>query len=216
MKTLFSLLIILLTCMGTVLAQPEIHVNIPAYLLQLTEDGQVLKEYNIAVGTPYEPTPVGSFKVFLKEEYPVWFPGENFTDRTPVPPGPDNPLGTRWMEFKAHYGVHGTNKGWDINFPVSGGCIRMFDADAQELYEKAPIGTPVFIEYQTMFLIEKNDGLYLKVFPDIYDNKTNTIEHFGELYQAFAKKYPLLQDPLPLKSDLDTVYEVKISIPPKK
>lgn len=68
------------------LAQPEIHINIPSYTLQLFDNGQLIKEYNIAVGTPYEQTPTGNYAIFSKQQYPTWYPGSNFTDRTPVPP----------------------------------------------------------------------------------------------------------------------------------
>jgi len=173
------------------LAQPEIIINIPEYTLQLINDGRPLKIYAIAVGTPYEQTPTGSFKIFYKEENPTWLPGSNFLDKTPVPPGPDNPLGSRWMEFTPTYGIHGTNKGWDINYPVSGGCIRMQDKDAQELYALVDVGTPVTIIYETMLLIEKRDGLYLRILPDIYQRQTNTRERLLIQYQPYADKYIL-------------------------
>jgi L,D-transpeptidase ErfK/SrfK len=192
-------------------AMQEIHINIPSFVLQLRDDEKVLKTYDIALGTPYEQTPTGTFRIFLKEEYPTWTPGENFTDRTPVPPGPDNPLGTRWMEFKSGYGIHGTNKGWDISSPVSGGCIRMYDKDAQELYNIVPIGTPVIITYETIFLMEKPDGLYVKIFPDIYHTKLNTPEHFVSLYAPFATKYPAIKQPVFPSDDAETGIELKLA-----
>lgn len=211
-------LLFLVSVNGTCLAQPEIHINIPAYALQLvdSDSGKILKQYNIAVGTPYEQTPVGTFQVFYKEKNPTWIPGDNFTDHSPVPPGPDNPLGTRWMEFKKNYGIHGTNKGWDINYPVSGGCIRMQDTDARELFELVDIGTPVIISYETMQLIEKPDGLYLKVFPDIYSKQTTMPERIFELYQGYSDKFQFPKEPHILKTTFDTTYEVKIAVPLRK
>ena len=97
------------------LATPEILINIPEYTLSLIDQGKIIRQFDIAVGTPYEQTPIGSFAVFSKMENPTWYPGSNFSDHTPVPPGPDNPLGTRWMEFVQNYGIHGTNKDWDIS-----------------------------------------------------------------------------------------------------
>ncbi|MPM45364.1 hypothetical protein SDC9_92051 [bioreactor metagenome] len=215
MRILLFLLFIIYACIGTCLAQPEIHINIPAYSLELIESdsGEVLKQYNIAVGTPYEQTPVGTFHIFHKEKDPTWIPGDNFTDHSPVPPGPDNPLGTRWMEFKKNYGIHGTNKGWDINYPVSGGCIRMQDADASKLFELVDIGTPVYICYETMMLIEKSDGLYLKVYPDIYNRQTNSPNRIFELFHNYRDKYQSPSQPHILKTEFDTAYEVKIAVP---
>jgi lipoprotein-anchoring transpeptidase ErfK/SrfK len=43
------------------------------------------------------------------------------------------------------YGIHGTNKPWSIGQAASHGCVRMYNQDAAELYEKAYIGMPVKI-----------------------------------------------------------------------
>ena len=214
MRIICSLIAALIITASTALASPELHINIPEYALRLVENGQIVKTYSIAVGTPYEQTPVGSFQIFEKQTYPTWFPGSNFTDRTPVPPGPDNPLGTRWMEFKPNYGIHGTNKGWDISYPVSGGCIRMQDTDARELYEKVPIGTPVLISYQTLNLIEKQDGLYVSIMPDIYKRQSNTPEQLMLLFTAYAERYTLIQNAsAPFKAEYDETVEIKIAVP---
>lgn len=213
MRIVCSLIAALVITASAVWASPELHINIPEYALRLVDNGQVMKTYSIAVGTPYEQTPAGSFQVFAKQEYPTWYPGSNFTDRTPVPPGPDNPLGTRWMEFTPNYGIHGTNKGWDINYPVSGGCIRMQDADARELYDKIPIGTPVLVSYQTMSLVEKQDGLYVRILPDVYNKQTNTPEHLLRLFAAYTDRYTLLKDATPpFKTEYDAILETKIAI----
>lgn len=214
MRIVCTLIAALIITASSALASPALHINIPEYALRLVENGQVVKTYSIAVGTPYEQTPVGSFQIFEKQEYPTWFPGSNFTDRTPVPPGPDNPLGTRWMEFTPNYGIHGTNKGWDINYPVSGGCIRMQDIEARELYEKVPIGTPVLVFYQTIHLIEKQDGLYVKIMPDIYKRHSNTPEQLMRLFAAYAERYALIQnESLPFKAEYDEIVEIKIAVP---
>ncbi|MEG6586813.1 L,D-transpeptidase [Dendrosporobacter sp. 1207_IL3150] len=211
MRVLLCVFYLLVTCVSLAFAQPEIRVNIPAFKLLLIENDQIIKEYNIAVGTPYEQTPTGAFKIFYKEQNPTWIPGSNFNDHTPVPPGPENPLGTRWMEFKTNYGIHGTNKGWDISYPVSGGCLRMQDSDAREIYELVQIGTPVIITYETLLLIEKPDGLYLKAFPDIYNRGTNTTARLLEFYQPYASKYPNFKIPQSLTQPIDTPVELKLS-----
>jgi len=194
------------------LASPQIRINIPEYQLTVIDKGQVIKKYDIAVGTPYEQTPTGNFAIFLKQEYPVWFPGSRFADRTPVPPGPDNPLGSRWMEFFPSYGIHGTNTDWSISCAVSSGCIRMHDRDARELYDLVDVGTPVTVVYETLLVTEKADGLYLKVLPDIYARKTSTPERLQELFAPFAAGYRLIAPEKTLLREADDSYEIKFAV----
>lgn len=212
MRLVLCLFLLIATCLSTAFAEYEIAINIPEYALTVADKGQLIKKYAIAVGTPYEQTPTGSFAIFAKQEYPTWYPGAKFSDRTPVPPGPDNPLGTRWMEFAPSYGIHGTNKDWDISFPVSGGCIRLHDSDARELYQMVGLGTPVIITYETLFCIEKSDGLYLKVYPDIYGRQTSNPDRFVQLFTPYAATYEIIRPvefPLPTADD---PYEIRFAV----
>jgi lipoprotein-anchoring transpeptidase ErfK/SrfK len=64
--------------------------------------------------------------------------------------GPDNPLGARALYLyrgntDTKFRVHGTNEPWTIGHAVSNGCIRMFNEDVIELYDRAPLGTPVLV-----------------------------------------------------------------------
>jgi len=64
----------------------------------------------------------------------------------PIPPGPGNPLGTRWMGLSAPgVGIHGTPDAASIGYSASHGCIRMRIPDAEWLFQHVKIGTPVFI-----------------------------------------------------------------------
>jgi lipoprotein-anchoring transpeptidase ErfK/SrfK len=64
----------------------------------------------------------------------------------PIPPGPGNPLGTRWMGLDAAgVGMHGTPDAASIGYSASHGCIRMRIPDAEWLFGHVQIGTPVFI-----------------------------------------------------------------------
>ena len=212
MRILCALLVSVFLLSASALARPEISVNIPQYSLLLIDNGKIIKQYQVAVGTPYEPTPEGKFMVAYKEKNPTWYPGSGFTDKTPVPPGPDNPLGTRWVEFKPAYGIHGTNKAWSIEYPVSGGCIRMYNVDVEELYELVEIGTPISITYQTMEVVEKSDGLYLRVYPDIYNKNTTTKEQFSLLIAPYQQRYPVITEPKwPIAVQTPDVYELKIA-----
>jgi L,D-transpeptidase ErfK/SrfK len=79
---------------------------------------------------------------------PWWYPPASpwAQGLKPVPPGPGNPLGTRWMGLTAPgVGIHGTPDSGSIGYSVSHGCIRMLIPDAEWLFDHVVIGTPVFI-----------------------------------------------------------------------
>jgi lipoprotein-anchoring transpeptidase ErfK/SrfK len=43
------------------------------------------------------------------------------------------------------YAIHGTNNPGSVGGFVSHGCIRMYNADIMDLYERASYGTPVVV-----------------------------------------------------------------------
>jgi hypothetical protein len=211
MRILLMVTLFLCFMKPVVWAAAEIHINVPELKLQLYDNNKLLKEYPVALGTAYERTPVGNYKISYKEKDPTWVPGSGFSDKTPVPPGGDNPLGSRWMEFSPAFGIHGTNKDWDIQYPVSGGCVRMHNADVEELYGLVDVGTPVMITYQTLLLRERDHSVYLTILPDIYNHKEASKEKVSELFKPYAKKYKLLTD-WEFPSDDLTRHEVKIGV----
>lgn len=104
--------------------------------------------FPIAVGQPAYPTPSGNFSVIQKQMNPTWFPPSSpwAEGLGPVPPGVDNPLGTRWIGTSAPaIGMHGTPMSGSIGTRASHGCIRMYISDVERLYPLVAIGTPVFI-----------------------------------------------------------------------
>jgi len=129
----------------------RIVVSIPDRKLALLEDGRVLKLYDVAVGKPSTPTPRGTFAVINRVPHPTWF-GPNGA----VPPGKDNPLGTRWMGLSApHYGIHGTNAPASIGHAASHGCIRMRQQDLEELFDLVTVGTVVELQGEPTELLAK-------------------------------------------------------------
>jgi lipoprotein-anchoring transpeptidase ErfK/SrfK len=80
---------------------------------------------------------------------PWWIPPPNSAwaaGEKPIPPGPGNPLGTRWMGLSAPaVGIHGTPDAASIGYSASHGCIRMRVPDAEWLFEHVRVGTPVAI-----------------------------------------------------------------------
>lgn len=104
------------------------------------------KVFGVATGQSSYPTPSGLFHIYSKQRNPWWYPPKGspwVTDPTPVPPGPGNPLGTRWMEFAPAVGIHGTPDAASIGYSASHGCVRMHIPDAEWLFDHVSIGTPV-------------------------------------------------------------------------
>lgn len=122
----------------------NVQVKKAQNILMLKNGDEVLKVYHVSTGAN-NITPVGTFKIATKLANPVWFkPGG-----APVPPeSPENVLGTRWMGFDTdpHYGIHGTTDPDKIGQQVTAGCVRMRNAEVEELYDLLPIGTQVVIQ----------------------------------------------------------------------
>ena len=65
----------------------------------------------------------------------------------PIPPGVNNPLGTRWIGTSApNIGFHATPADYSVGHAASHGCMRMHRADVERLYDLIRVGTPVDIE----------------------------------------------------------------------
>jgi L,D-transpeptidase-like protein/putative peptidoglycan binding protein len=102
----------------------------------------------VATGQRQYPTPLGRFTLVVKWKNPWWYPPDSpwAEGQKPIPPGPDNPLGTRWMGLSAAgVGIHGTPSDSSIGYSVSHGCIRMHIREAEWLFNHVPVGTTVFI-----------------------------------------------------------------------
>jgi lipoprotein-anchoring transpeptidase ErfK/SrfK len=102
----------------------------------------------VATGQAIYPTPLGSWHIVDMQRNPWWRPPDSPWAKglQPIPPGPGNPLGTRWMGLDAAgVGMHGTPDAASIGYSASHGCIRMQIPDAEWLFSQVHIGTPVFI-----------------------------------------------------------------------
>lgn len=108
---------------------------------------RVDKSYAIAIGRRGWETPTGTFKVLHMERDPSW---EHPLNGQVIPPGPNNPLGARWIGFwtdgRNFIGFHGTPNERLVGQAVSHGCIRMRNRDVEDLYEIVKVGTPVTVE----------------------------------------------------------------------
>lgn len=125
-----------------------IRIDLSERKLYLYDEGRLVQTYPVAVGQPRYPTPTGSYAIISKVYHPTWSPPPSpwASGLEPVPPGPGNPLGTRWMGLSApHVGIHGTYASGSIGTAASHGCVRMYIRDVEELFELVFVGTPVEI-----------------------------------------------------------------------
>lgn len=117
--------------------------------LMLYDNGSLEKTYRVAIGTPGFPTPRGNWKIVQKRYLPTWGnPGSDWAKDMPktIPPGPDNPLGTRALNLNASgIRIHGTSNDASIGDAASHGCVRMHRWDVEDLYPRVDVGTPVIV-----------------------------------------------------------------------
>jgi lipoprotein-anchoring transpeptidase ErfK/SrfK len=128
---------------------PVIVIRRASNLLTLYRGDRYVRQFHVATGQAIYPTPLGDFHIIVKWENPTWYPPTQDAwakGLKPVPPGPNNPLGTRWMGIDAPgVGIHGTDEPASIGYSESHGCIRMLVPDAEWLFTHVTVGTPVFI-----------------------------------------------------------------------
>jgi lipoprotein-anchoring transpeptidase ErfK/SrfK len=127
---------------------PVIVIRRGANRLFLYNGMRFLRSFGVATGQRVYPTPLGRFGIVVKWKNPWWYPPDSDWARglQPIPPGPGNPLGTRWMGLSASgVGIHGTPDPASIGYSVSHGCIRMRIPEAEWLFDHVPVGTTVFI-----------------------------------------------------------------------
>jgi len=125
----------------------NVLVDLSTYKLYLRSGDMVIKRYNVGIGKPKTPTPIGDFKVTDKLPNPVWHSTLESGAKEVIQPGdPRNELGTRWLGFEptdGSYGIHGTIAPDSICTMVSNGCLRLLNEDVEELYDLVVTGTAV-------------------------------------------------------------------------
>jgi L,D-transpeptidase catalytic domain len=127
---------------------PVIVIQRGANTLTLYDGERTVRSFGVATGSAQYPSPAGTWSIVDKQRDPWWRPPDSdwAKDAKPIPPGPGNPLGTRWMGLSAAaVGIHGTPDAASIGYSASHGCIRMHVPEAEWLFEQVDIGTPVVI-----------------------------------------------------------------------
>lgn len=108
----------------------HIVVNLKNMRLSYFEEDTFIKEYSIGIGKPPTPTPPGNYQVLEKLTF-------------------DSPAASEW-DFGSRRLVLSSDKtclhgSWNgpVEGYVSGGCVRMYNPDIEELFDKVEIGTAV-------------------------------------------------------------------------
>jgi len=110
-------------------AKAMIVVDISQYRMHFFSRGVEVRSFSCVTGRPSLPTPIGHFKIYARGMYP------------------GGPYGARIMSYHPPCAIHGTNEPWLLKkFPrnFSHGCTRLYNSDAIWLYDRAPLGTPVW------------------------------------------------------------------------
>jgi lipoprotein-anchoring transpeptidase ErfK/SrfK len=119
-----------------------IFVDLSDRRLRLEQGEEVVLDTEVAVGSPHNPTPTGSY--FVTDIVQLADPG-----------GPWGPFALGLSAFSdtitefnggdGIIGIHGTNRPASIGEPVSLGCVRVPNEIAAHLAELVKLGTPVEI-----------------------------------------------------------------------
>ncbi|MGC1427484.1 MAG: L,D-transpeptidase [Albidovulum sp.] len=137
---------------GTIIVDPW------ARWLYLVEEGGQARRYGVAVGREGKGFR-GNAVIKRKEAWPFWQPTANMIRTEPekyadlaagMQGGLENPLGARALYLyrgarDTKYRIHGTSNASTIGRKTSAGCIRLFNQDALDLFERVPLGTKVVV-----------------------------------------------------------------------
>lgn len=136
----------------------SIVVSVPERRLYLVRgEGRAIR-YAVGVGRAEALNFRGSAIIGRKEKWPRWTPTESMMSAIPryrayaggMAGGIENPLGARALYLyrdgrDTYFRLHGTSEPESIGGAVSSGCIRLFNHDIIDLYNRVPIGTRVTV-----------------------------------------------------------------------
>jgi murein L,D-transpeptidase YcbB/YkuD len=119
-------------------AQAELTVSLSDRTLHVTQGGETIATYEVAIGKDGHETPTGTFRIRRIVWNPSWTPppdAEWARDKKPTPPGdPNNPMGRVKIFFaEPDYYIHGTTDESSVGSAASHGCLRMKNDDVVEL-----------------------------------------------------------------------------------
>jgi lipoprotein-anchoring transpeptidase ErfK/SrfK len=119
--------------------------------LYLILDADHAMRYPVGVGKAGKQW-AGTTQIDGKYRNPAWSPPADVKHDVPsmpdvIPGGaPNNPMGVAAMTLAGgEYAIHGTNRPNSVGGFVSYGCIRMYNADISDLYQRVSVGTTVVV-----------------------------------------------------------------------
>lgn len=170
----------------------DIVVNVAEmriYFFPKPKDGETphVETYPVSVGRMDWKTPLGTTSITQMIKNPAWYPPQSIIKEhaedgrghlpNVVPPGPDNPLGSRKMRLNIPgYLIHGTNRPDGIGMRVTHGCIRMLPEDVEALFDKVNVGTKVRLINEPFKLGWSNGTLYVQAYPYLDEDDGTTVE----------------------------------------
>ncbi len=162
-------------------------------------DGEPQKvlTYPIGIGRVGWETPLGETTVVAKAKDPTWWVPASVRkehaeagDPLPsiVPPGPDNPLGTRVLKLNMPgYLIHGTNQPYGVGMRVSHGCVRLYPENIEFLYTLVDIGEVVTIINEPYQMGRLNGRVYFEAHPPLEDDDVPAAERLQRILEVQSK-----------------------------
>jgi L,D-transpeptidase ErfK/SrfK len=185
------------------------------------EPQQVLT-YPIGIGRVGWETPVGVTTVVSKARDPQWWVPASVRREhaemgnplpSVVPPGPDNPLGSRVLKLEMPgYLIHGTNQPYGVGMRVSHGCVRLYPENIEFLYTLVDVGESVTIINEPYQIGRRDGELYFEAHAPLEEDTTTTDERLEALLdgQVDASGRPLNDH---LRSHVRSLAEMASGVP---
>ena len=174
---------------------PEPQQGKPAYVYT----------YPMSIGRMDWETPLGKTKIVAMAKDPAWYPPQSVRDEHAaegdplprvVPPGPENPLGTRALRLGLPgYLIHGTNRPAGVGMRVSHGCVRMFPEDIEFLFERIKVKTPVRIINVPVKIGWEGELLVAEIHPLLESAQPLVEESLEQIEELDADVQLPVQDP---------------------
>ncbi|MDX5349263.1 MAG: L,D-transpeptidase [Paracoccaceae bacterium] len=171
--------------------------------LYLVGEGGTATRYPIAVGREglsFRGTGV----IGRKAEWPSWQPTANMVRTRPdlyaayaggLPGGLMNPLGARALYLyrggrDTMFRIHGTSDSASVGYATSAGCIRLFNQDILDLYERVPNGARVKVRTEAESLAIEGPQMtdaYGRIVPETPENIAKKEKDLAAIAKKEAK-----------------------------
>ncbi len=166
------------------------------YYFPEPRDGKPAYVYTfpMSIGRMDWETPIGDTKIIAMAKNPAWYPPQSVRDEHEadgdplprvVPPGPQNPLGTRALRLDLPgYLIHGTNRPAGVGMRVSHGCVRMYPEDIEFLYDNIRVNTHVRIINEPVKIGWEGETLVAEIHPLLESAQPlvdETLDHLEKL-----------------------------------